>query len=320
MYKEKELSPKYSIFLDGYKFYFSHILQYKERLQVVMYCKDKYDLLTRVLYKSFSDGTWRVSPGAKDKWYSKGKGIHYTQETKIDIRLLKFLEEKESIGVKNINFDCIIKYFQYSENNYSNTYNEEVYKYNDKKFLGPFQIQSAGKNFENLSTEQYINQIPWRHKEYQSFFPNLKLPSIEGYYLNNTLLGTINYEKFPAILHNKKINWIFASDKNGRTWIDRIVFDNSEYTINTYGSQKMIIDTGFLTTKPLEYKFQCEGMKENIDYIRFNETYNDITPLISQFPIIQEYKSRHLKNKIKSECNSNYVNGKEEWLESLKKL
>ncbi|MFZ9596607.1 MAG: hypothetical protein ACO3A2_11090 [Bdellovibrionia bacterium] len=80
-----------------------------------------------------------------------------------------------------------------------------------------------------------------------------------------------------------------AKDPHGRVWIDRIRWAKSE--VNSYGTDKWIIDSGFLTNKPLEYQKQATALAHETEKNIFAEQrdYVDITPLLHKLLPIQKF-------------------------------
>lgn len=283
------------ILINQKKFYFTPLFEFHNRKFSIAYTTIPHEttqnIVPRVFYQSRSDGTWRACPWAKDTWYAKGKGIHYTQETKLHFEILKFLESQKN-NIQESHCDIIHTFFQ-KEDSEVQQYNSEVQKYDDQGFLASFQSHKAGNSFsENFSPQDYLDTIPWEHENWKTFFPDFNTPPKSTYFLTHSLLGDITIETFPASLQKKEIEWAIASDTNNRVWIDRIQFSGKNLSITSYGTSSQIIDSGFLTTKPLEYTHQCRHMRQGIDYTPFNNTYNDLSPLLDQFPLLKKYKNR----------------------------
>lgn len=297
LFNDPKVIPKYKIIIQDQIFYITNIINTPAREQVILYSFHKSFFVPRVLYKSLSDGTWRVSPYALGEWYGKGKQIHYTQETKLHKSILSGLFEiSNDTTVSNIDF--LSKYFQLKDSNealnknleYIYTYNDEVFEYDDKGFLDVFKKHTAGKNFtKDFSPEDYVKNIPWEDEKYISFFPDFNILH-DKYILNHSLLGKIECFEYVSILQDKKIVWVFCKDSKNRIWIDRVAFYENNSSITSYGTESIIINTGMLTSKPLEYYSQCENMTEGIHFKNFNNMYYDISLYLSTFPIIKKFK------------------------------
>ena len=93
---------------------------------------------------------------------------------------------------------------------------------------------------------------------------------------------------FKGTLHDRDIHWYMNNDNSGRIWIEKIVF--ADAAANSYGTPSQVIDSGLLTNKPLEYKVQTAALKKGREKSDFNETYDDISPLIDQLLPVKRYR------------------------------
>jgi hypothetical protein len=287
-----DISPKTSIKIGKYNFLFSDIFRDnddnddKKYDHVIMYTllnKNKKIYLIRELYKSYSDGGWRLTP-FRYGLGSISKGKHYTQHTKLNKKIIKHLENIKNI--QEINPDKLLKIINYIYP-INKDHLEEYYKYaqiyNDEGKLKLIQECRPG----TICKEDYIKNIN------ENGFPNFFIPDfnqnpVETYTIKHTLLGNVIIRVFLGKLDGKDIEWHMAIDKDNRIWIDRIRFKDNE--INKYGTDTVLIDTGFLTSKPIEYIRQFDFNKLPSGTKPFKYDYYDITPILSELKPIKLYK------------------------------
>lgn len=102
-------------------------------------------------------------------------------------------------------------------------------------------------------------------------------------------LGQIRIETFHHHANNTTYEWQMASDSEGRTWIQRIRFANA--SPSAYGTDKEMVYSGILTSKPLEYKEQLSAIPSGLRR-EVSDRYEDITPFLAQFSPIAQYKAQ----------------------------
>jgi len=85
----------------------------------------------------------------------------------------------------------------------------------------------------------------------------------------------------------REVIWTMAEDGTGRVWIQSIRFADAKP--NSYGVYNEVIDSGILTSKPLEYSDQSYGVPET-HRRPFNKIYEDITPLLDILQPIKKYR------------------------------
>lgn len=171
---------------------------------------------------------------------------------------------------------------------------------------------------ESLSGEDRVKEVKQKMKELPNRInlalesPSLKgfVPSFDGdpksrYDFNHTLLGKTAVEVFEGTLDGRPVEWHMATDKDGRVWIERITFSNSDPSI--FGNSKEFIDSGALTNKPLEYNDHSWYLRD-IKYngkpamSAFGGQYNDITGFLNQLEPIKKY--RNVRKKERSKPNT----------------
>lgn len=102
-------------------------------------------------------------------------------------------------------------------------------------------------------------------------------------------LGTIVTEKFMKVVDGVAVEWEMARTYDGtKIWIERI--RKADVDVSAYGTDKEVVYSGVLTSKPLEYNFQCDGIPQNLRRsMGRGSNYSDITPFLATFAPIKMY-------------------------------
>jgi len=118
--------------------------------------------------------------------------------------------------------------------------------------------------------------------------PDFRHP-IEVTRANHPVLGSYTIESYVKNTNGRLVEWHIARDQAGRVWIDRI--RNADSPPTPYGTDRNLLYSGVLTSKPLDYKQQCDGLPTA--WRRpMNETYDDITPFLGMLAPIQAYRQQ----------------------------
>ncbi len=287
---DPNLRPVEVVKIGDQEFFMSKVIKTQGRDQALMYVRSADGTFRpRVLYKSKSDGGWRSSPGYDPRGiYSKGNGIHYTQETKPHNDIVGYLE-RNADNYARYQGDLISDRFNFGDDNMRSvyTYNREVSRYNDRGALGQFQEHSPGQGLPQGRGPDIFRSLNFADPRLKGFLPDFRSPS-KTTKQNHTLLGDITIESYPATLNGRRIEWNMAYDSSGRVWVDGIRFTDSD--INSYGVPGEVIDSGLLTNKPIEYNQQTGGFIQGRDSIPFNRSYSDITPLLDNLLPIRQFR------------------------------
>lgn len=312
-----EMFPNHELKIEGKTFYMSDILSTKEsREYAVLYSaiqdESKTVVAPRLLYKSNSDGGWRVAYGVEKggrliKEAQSGHFAHYTQETKLHTIILDQLEKAEknydtSGAARQKLLDIFSKMNQNRDQ--VNTAPSEV-KYHqdlslDHTMDDTVRLLSAGetdkpdlnmlRNRGFNSFSEYIESLDKVFDAMPGFVPDFSTLPEKSVTREHTLLGETQIEEFPAFYGDTPIIWSMARDRQGRTWVENIRLRNAKAT--SYGTYSPVFDGGFITNKPLEYASTANGLRYEKEYREFNGGYVDITPLTSKLKPIKEYKKR----------------------------
>ncbi|OYW43445.1 hypothetical protein B7Z28_00845 [Candidatus Saccharibacteria bacterium 32-45-3] len=119
------------------------------------------------------------------------------------------------------------------------------------------------------------------------FEPNFSTEPTREYTMKHMSLGESVVEVFPARLQGREVEWHIAHDREGRVWVDKIIYVDGHTT--TYGTYAEVINAGALSAKPLEYTHQIEGMVMGEDWEK-RYSYADITKTIDRIPSIYRYR------------------------------
>lgn len=103
-------------------------------------------------------------------------------------------------------------------------------------------------------------------------------------------LGTVVSETFVKVNHGVAYAWEMRHDAHGRAWIERIRFAYAEPSV--YGTDKQMVYSGVLTSKPLEYNGQADGLPQ-VWREPFDGGYNDITPFLKKLLPVDEYSQHY---------------------------
>jgi len=129
----------------------------------------------------------------------------------------------------------------------------------------------------------------------EGFVPNFAGEPAKTWTEEHSLLGPITCRQYTGAYLVEKgtglkrpVQWTVAEDGNGRVWIESISFTDSK--INSYGVADEFINSGILTSKPLEYHRQMQKIAIPGYYNSFNDTYSDVTPALSLLKPIKDYR------------------------------
>ncbi len=313
-----ELFPKQEFKIGDRAFHMSDIIRgTRDRDYAVLYTTVDLNgqklAVPRLLYKSNSDGGWRVAYGVESsgrliKESHPHKFAHYTQETKLHSIILDKLEGADKVEDKSgVSTEKLLKAFSnISESrNEVNTAPEEISYYTGSeidKLMMPIRKFSAGQfkeqdlhriqkmGFSNFS--EYIDYLDEVFESMPGFVPDFSGLPEKIVSREHTLLGEVTIEDYHAVFDNKPIIWSMARDKNGRVWVENVRFANAKVT--SYGTFSPVLDAGIITNKPIEYTSGTSGLRADKEQKDFNGRYADITPLLSKLLPIKQYKKRFI--------------------------
>lgn len=311
--KMYEFFPRQKIEIDGREFLLSDVVQSSRYSYAVMYTSitkgNKPMIVPRFLYKSQSDGGWRVGYGIDEKGRfikeADKKEWHYTQETKLDPKILEALDNSGAITNNGQDLEKHLLSIFSTQNAFSDesdSRHEISYYHNPDidALIAPVRYLSAGfldkegseklKDAGYRSVGDYLNRLDIVFDKLPGFMPDFHQPPLTIEKRGHTLLGQVNVEYYPAHLGSEPIVWSIASDQHGRVWIDNIRLVNNK--VSSYGTSSRVFDAGVLTSKPLEYAEQSSGLTDN-ERTRFNNEYYDITAALRNLLPVRLYLEAH---------------------------
>lgn len=309
----QEFMPRHKVMAGDREFYISDIVKTKGRDHAILYTTIEKDgqpvVAARILYKSNSDGGWRVSYGFDKNRYLKEtrRDSHYVQETKLDENILKALDNalltNDFRGNAADRIHSVFSLGGVAHNEVDTGKHEVVYDdsvRNDPR-MRSLHLTEAG-HMSSITKEmqdegfssytEYFRDLNKVFKKIPGFKPSFSSDSFLGATTrNHTLLGEINVEDYQASYEGRPIVWSMAFDKEGRVWVENIRFKDAKIT--SYGTYSPVFDAGVITNKPLEYPGQTNGLVEGSERKDFGgpHNYRDITPLLDNLQPIQDYRA-----------------------------
>lgn len=302
--KDPDFEPVAKVTVQGVEYSVSQILRdpKAKRDMAVLYAfhpKTK-KIVPRFMYSSVSNGGWRVSPFiySDDLIYSKGRGWHYTQETKPIKEIAVMMDRLSTAGYSTSKrSEQVDPYFfdDVRDNIRSNTYGREVdivrpdflKVISDCKVEKCFTQEQRPQDGQDLGS--FIENLDFSSREMQAFVPDFKTTPVDRYDIFHPLIGKkAQVEVFEAELEGRTIEWHMAATDNGKVWIDRINYKDGQ--VSSYGTYAEVIDSGILTSKPFNYKQYATALKAGEEFLEVDKLYVDITPILNRLYPIKEYR------------------------------
>lgn len=314
---EHAYGPKAKIEANGRSFGISAPVKSDHREMAVLWSEVNGSVVPRLLYKSNSAGDWRAAYRIEeDGRYAKealreGDEFHYTQENKIHDDIAAALDELETHST----LDPEQRYVQYLEDTFKETNieaafvdtaeQEIIFDKNAKAQLAAFCEISAGQlsiDFadkilkDHGSISSYFKSLDKKFKKLAGFMPDFKQAPAYIKQLEHPVLGAYKVEAYQAVLDGKPITWTMGLDSEGRAWIDGIKF--TEMTPSSYGTGDTIIDSGVLTSKPIDYKDQTTALSEDNERkeVKNHNGYMDISPALKNLLPVKNFLRAKKKN------------------------
>lgn len=153
--------------------------------------------------------------------------------------------------------------------------------------LTGFDMQADyGHQGPTLAFERKIAQLN-DELESSGCMPDFSAEPIRVGMSGHAQLGSVVQETFRKEINGQKYDWVMAHDMKGRVWIERIRFAESEPT--PYGTDKDMVYSGVLTSKPFDYIDQTTGIppEQRKD---MGNGYADITEFLKTLAPIREYE------------------------------
>lgn len=308
-----EFMPAAKITASGREFSVSAPINGNGRSFSVLYAEKDGEIVPRLLYKSNSAGDWRVAyrveeaDGRYAKEVSKDGHAHYTQENKIHDEIADTLDALAAttppINAHHSTEFLVSKFYDTNPKATVIDTAEDEIKFDEdtSKLLAEFSNHiSAGELSANDvsiligeygSISSYFESLDAQFQKLPGFIPDF---SVEPKYVKNQkhpILGEYKVEAFDATLGGIPILWTLAYDKAGRTWIDGIKY--TEMSPSSYGTGDTIIDSGILTSKPIDYIKQTEGLVDDVEKVEMPTIhgYRDISGVLAKLKPIRDFKA-----------------------------
>ncbi|HSW80224.1 MAG TPA: FHA domain-containing protein [Candidatus Saccharimonadales bacterium] len=272
-----------------------------------------------MVYRSNSDGGLRVSQGIEksEKGHRLLKGAEgghesksqYTQDTKLHPEFISLIETAVAAGgLSEISHD----FFNIDDTGAElarQDFEDEIHTFElpNRRLARELDKVDAG----DLSVERLAIQLGVREnkveKKLMGYVESLNdalrksgmIPDFNNpVHIENDshpILGSIRKEIYHHNVDGQIHEWHMAYDAKGRVWIDRIRFANAE--ASPYGSDKQLVDSGILTSKPLDYlasdngKSQVSGIPAELQSIVLGH-YADITPFLAKLEPIKRFRAQ----------------------------
>lgn len=299
--------------VDGQTFYFGPVTKGPHTdsyLEAIAFVRVGNQMYPRLFYRSNSDGVWRCS--AEKVFNREGtdfiykKGTLYTQETKLHPTLNFYLERSQATPVRLAKE--VGEYFhvgndrRYDKLGNKDRYDSEVSIYRSRGLEDLTRVQPGHPNSSGVRPDQmraYLSSA--RYPE--GFIPDFQRNMLgKPYDVTHSLAGKAKGYDFSSTLDGRQVEWKFVVDISGRVWIESVKFTDAK--TSSFGNYSEIIDTGFLTSKPFEYRHQAAGIQgrdnveltpdvaanapQNMDH---QYQYVDQTPILSALAPIQAFKA-----------------------------
>jgi hypothetical protein len=266
------------------------------------------------VYKSVSEGGFRSSQGIAGGAYIKGgewarRVSHYTQETQLHPDMQVRIDNAASrpansaIGVNAIPQLDDLQLLE-AQKDFAEL--STMYALPDKNLyevlapLRPGELLNAKvikvlglpEDSSNIQIgDAMLAQIDKINQglEQSGLIPDFSVQPLHVRHDTHDILGDVKKETYVVMKDGRPYEWVIASAGNGqKVWIDRIRLGDTKPT--AYGTDAELIDSGILTSKPIEYDAQCEavpeGYKNNVEFTH----YTEITPFLSLLSPIKKYK------------------------------
>lgn len=279
------------------------------RLKVMLSSRDEMGKSRRLMvYKSQSEGSLRVTQGRDDDVYLKGAGHlsefeQYTQDTQLNPdfaisleQAMAVLEDSYSVkpDVELSKQEAIVARADYAEQ-------QTVYQFGDKELANLLRVLKPGALSEKaINTSLNAPKSEKRDAKMSKHIAKLNEALLKSDYIpefdipkrveadEHPILGAIKRE----VYEKAGVEWYMASDATGRVWIDRVRIAGSEP--NAYGTDKQMLFSGILTSKPMDYDHQVTGLSNDVKTKIPGTYYTDISAFLDQLAPIQRY--RHQRN------------------------
>lgn len=193
-----------------------------------------------------------------------------------EILLKDFEKQTEVIPLGNAELDSYLRTFR------ANEFEENTV----------FQMTGHNPRLESYAVKTELEKII-RHLNNLIIKANI-MPNFASYPKSTSLsehpiLGDMVRDTYEVKVGHKVHQWVMAHDLHGRAWIERIRLADAK--ISPYGTDKQLLYSGVLTSKPVDYKWQESGLPIEWRPV-IGSGYVDISTFLKKLIPIEEY-SKH---------------------------
>lgn len=269
-----------------------------------------------VVYKSSSDGNWRATQGIDEEGrFMKGSERarvvnHYTQETRLHPELRGLVEDFDMddsiplIDPTSVPKMMSMEAAMIAEQDFADV--TRLTQLPDKRLVkalhglraGGYKISDFKREFgmgpeipDSAVEARLLERIDEVNKalEKSKIVPDFSRPNIITTE-RHPILGFIYKSVFSVDVDGRKYEWTMANTENGeKVWIDGIRFADAQ--VSAYGTDEEVLDSAFLTSKPIEYKSETDGIPKSLRLDTSRDLYDDITPFLALLGPIQKFKN-----------------------------
>lgn len=320
------LRPIHRISVGAHEFYLSRVIEATRRRSngeterrsyvlalVPVEVQGRRVLKRRFFYSSGSDaGAWRCSPFMiGDRHLVKGLGRHYTQETQPVWEISEALTRLEGSDPAPLEMQLgeLLRYISAQSEGLGpegartmmGGFQEEVefpraMGMSNLRAMRPGQVFALppgwgwGSIGDIQNTLRQIRSLSWP----EGFIPDFTQDPARELRQPNSLLGPLSFREYRGASaldretgRRRPLVWIMGEDGQGRAWVRHLHYADSE--VNSYGVYSEVLESGILTSKPLEYIDQAGLLPEALRR-PFNRDYVDISPTLTLLEPIRRYR------------------------------
>ncbi len=253
----------------------------------------------RLLYKSLSDGFWRVSPtmekvedeGQTKLYYDKGNTLShgYARETRLKDELAGALEaaEDDRLVYDRGQIDWMLNHFVPEKLGAANTYDDEA-DGTVLKGIGNAFVYKPGEGFVSEDDPRPAREVLKDMQVDPRRMPQFSTEPVRTSVRKHELLGEVTVETYRSA--DGLVEWNMAYAKDGSIWVNGIT-NPHDTEATSYGTDADVITAGVFDNKPIEYRSQVQGLEEGVDYEPFegSKLYVKLK-VLDNLPLIQAFR------------------------------
>lgn len=292
-------TPVTMIRFEGREIYLSQLLRDDEnRKYMLALVRTKERVEAFLYYASQSGGSWRYTTGILFGTFFKGFGASYTQETQPLEIVLRYLQDREEEGGAPVDKAAIEELF----NIQSATPATQVFSIGTPEKVRYFKCEGLKEVQKYRPGTMFVEKVPtlaMLESAVQAlpagFVPDFAAPCLgEPSTFFHQMLGACLVFRYESVLEDRRVFWdLSVREEDGLGWVNHIHFADAKP--NRFGGRKEVIDTGFVTSKPVEYRQQLEGIldfdSEYYPLVRPTNIrhYLDIREILAQLSFMRDF-------------------------------